>query len=59
MALLVPTKAFLSRAQAHGHAFCVHWVHPPTFPYPALSAHAEPVSKGHCWKWHHEAESLM
>jgi len=19
----------------------------------------EPKSQGHCWKWHHEAESLM
>jgi len=23
------------------------WVHPPTFPYPTLSAKAEPISKGH------------
>ena len=24
-----------------------------------FSAHAEPISKGHCWKWQNEAESLM
>jgi len=28
-------------------------------PCPALSAHADPKSQGHCRKWHHEAESLM
>ena len=27
--------------------------------HPVLSAEAETISKGHCWKWHHEAESLM
>ena len=42
-----------------GHAVCTLWVHPPTSPCPALSAHAEPMSQGHCRKWHHEAESLM
>ena len=43
----------------HSHAVCTFRVHPPTSPSPALSAHAEPKSQGHCWKWHHEAESLM
>ena len=41
------------------HAVCTLRVHPPTSPCPALSAHAEPKSQGHCRKWHHEAESLM
>ena len=41
------------------HAVCTLWVHAPTSPYPALSAEAEPISKRHCRKWHHEAESLM
>jgi len=31
-----------------GHAVCILWVHPPTSPYPALSADAESISKGHC-----------
>jgi len=35
----------------HGHAVCTFWVHPPTSHYPALSAEAEPISKGHCRKW--------
>jgi len=26
------------------------WVNPPT---------SLPCSQGHCWNWHHEAESLM
>ena len=30
------------------------WLHPPTSPCPALSAEAEPISKGHCRKWHHK-----
>ena len=41
---------------------CSHsilWVHPPTSPYPTISAEVEPISKGHCWKWYREAESLM
>jgi len=41
------------------HAVCTLRVHPPTSPCPVLSAHTEPKSQGHCWKWHHEAESLM
>ena len=28
-------------------------------PLSTLSAHAEPISQGCCWIWHHEAESLM
>jgi len=24
-----------------------------------LSAHAEPISKGHCRKWYHDAKSLV
>ena len=43
----------------HVHAVCTLWMHPPTSPCPMLSAEAEPISKGHCWKWHHEAESLL
>jgi len=27
------------------------------FPCPTLSALAEPISKGHCRKWHHETKS--
>jgi len=42
-----------------GHAVCTLQVHLPTSPCPALSAHVEPKSQGHCRKWHHEAESLM
>jgi len=30
--------------------------HPPPWPCPTLPAHAEPMSHGHCWIWHHEAE---
>ena len=33
-----------------GHAVCTLRVHPPTSPCPALSAHAEPKSQGHCQK---------
>jgi len=29
-------------------------VHPPTSPYPALSAEAEPISWSHCRKWRHK-----
>jgi len=36
---------------------CTLQVHPPTS-FPAFSAHADPKSQGHCWKWHNEAESL-
>ena len=55
MALPVPTIY----EPSYGHAVCTLQVHPPTSPYPALSAEGEPISKGHCWKWHYEAESLM
>ena len=41
-----------------GHAVWTLRVQPPTSPSPALSAHAEPKSQGHCRKWHHQAESL-
>ena len=41
------------------HVVCTLQVHPPTSPYPALSTEVEPISKGHCWKWHHAPESLM
>ena len=51
MALPVPTRC--------GHAVCTFRIHPPTSPYPALSAEAEHISKRHCQKWHREAESLM
>jgi len=37
-----------------GHAVCTLQVHPPTSPCPALSAEAEPISRGHCRKWHHK-----
>jgi len=33
-----------------GHAVCTLRADPPTSPYPALSAEAEHISKGHCWK---------
>ena len=46
MALPVPTQSVLQMS-------------PPTFPYPALSAEAEPISKEHCRKLHHEVESLI
>ena len=26
----------------------------PTSPCPTLSKHTEPISQGHCWKWHHK-----
>ena len=54
----VPTKA-LSTESRCGHAVCTLRVHTPTSPCPPLSAHAEPISKGHCWKWQNQAESLM
>ena len=38
------------------HAVCTLWVHPPTSPYPALSAEAEPISKDITGS---NAESLM
>jgi len=28
-------------------------MHPPIFPCPTLSAHTEPISKGHRWIGHH------
>ena len=28
-------------------------------PCSTLSAHEKPISQGHCWKSHHEAEGLM
>ena len=40
----------------HAHAVCTLWVHPPTSPYPALSAEAEPISKDIAGS---NAESLM
>jgi len=36
------------------HAVCTLRVHPPTSPSPALSAVAEPISWGHCRRWHHK-----
>jgi len=41
IALPVPTQSVLQMS-------------PPTSPYPALSAEAEPISKEHCRKLHHE-----
>ena len=41
------------------HVVCTLRVYPPTSPYPALSAEAEPTSKGYYQMWHHGAESLM
>jgi len=32
------------------HTLCTLQAHPSTFPCPALSAEAEPISKGHCQK---------
>jgi len=51
MALPVPTKSFVEMSP--DVAMLLHpslWMHPPTSPYPALSAEAEPISKGHCRK---------
>ena len=37
------------------HACCLHPLGAPTSPYPTLLLkHAEPLSKGHCRKWHHK-----
>ena len=44
-------RHFQSRAH---HAVCTLQVHPPTSPYLALSAEAEPISWGHCRKWRHK-----
>jgi len=41
------------------HAVCILRMHPPSSPYPAFSAEAEPISKRHWQKWHHGAESCM
>ena len=41
------------------HAVCTLRAHPPTSTCCTLSAHTEPKSQGHHWKWHHEAESVM
>jgi len=44
------TKAFLELSPGT-QPCCLHPLGVPThLPYPALSAHAEPVSKGHCQK---------
>jgi len=58
MALPVPTKLFLQLSLDTTMQFAP-FGYPPTSPYPALSAEAEPIFKGHWQKWHHEAESLM
>ena len=47
-----PTKVFPKPRDSH--AVCTLRVHPSTSPYPAPSAEAEPISKGHCRKWHHK-----
>ena len=58
MGHLVPTKAFYCRTQMQ--PCCLHPLGAPThLPCPTLSANAEPISKGHCQKWHNEAESIM
>jgi len=36
--------------------WCLHPSGTPTFP--PLSPQAEPISKGHCWKWQNEAEHM-
>ena len=58
MALPLPTTLFLDLSQYAVMLFapfeCFHLPPPPR-----PSAEAEPISKGHCRKWHHEAESLM
>ena len=27
---------------------------PTHLPHPTFTAHTEPISQGHCWKWHHK-----
>jgi len=50
MALPVPTKSFLETSSDVAMLFApFRCTHPP-----ALSAEAEPWSRGHCRKWHHE-----
>ena len=44
-------QGFCTSEPRHNHAVCTLRVHPPTSLCPALSAHAEPKSQGHCWKW--------
>ena len=59
MALPVPTKLSLETSPDTAMLFAPFGcTHPPS-PSPALSAEAEPISKGHCQKWHHEAKTLM
>ena len=41
----------ISQAESRdGCAVCTLQVHPPISPYPAFSAEAEPICKGHCMK---------
>ena len=35
---------------SRSHAVCTLRAHPPTSPYPPLSAKTEPIAKGHCRK---------
>ena len=56
VALPVPSRSFQQTSPDTAMLFAPFR---PTSPYPALTAEAEPISKRHCWKWHHEAESLM
>jgi len=50
----LPTKGFLQLRADATMLFGPFWVHPPTFPRPTLSTSTEPMSQGHCWKWHHK-----
>jgi len=51
IALPVPTNLVISRYKSRdSHAVRTLLMHPPTSPYPVLSAEAQPISKGHCQK---------
>ena len=43
-----PSQAFFTTKPIYGHAVCTNRLHPPTSPRPNLSAHIEPISRGHC-----------
>ena len=62
----VPTKVFLklypdkATLSLQTKPCCLHPLGAPThLPLSTLSAHTEPISKGHSQKWHYKAECLM
>jgi len=51
----MPPKVSLYKAEPRdGHAICTLRMHPSTSPCPALCVEAEPISLGHCQKWHYK-----